>query len=66
MVVQGLVAQPGLNGKCGVVVAPGTRAEARALRAEGRVRVKLDKGAARPVAIKYANVRAISPLGKPQ
>jgi len=56
--VQGLVSKPALDGKGGVVEAPGSRAEARSLRAEGRVKVKMDTGAARPVALKYANVRA--------
>jgi len=59
VVVQGLVAQPALNGKGGVVVAPRSRAEARSLGAEGRVRVRMDAGAPRPVALKYANVRAV-------
>ena len=58
VVVQGLVAKPALNGKSGVVVAPGSRAEARSLRAEGRVKVKMDEGAPRPVSLKYANVQA--------
>jgi hypothetical protein len=60
VVVQGLVAKPALNGKAGVVVAPGSRAEARKLRGEGRLKVKMDPGAGapRPVEIKYANVRA--------
>ena len=58
MVVSGLVSKPALNGKGGVVVAPGCLAEARSLKAEGRVKVSMDAGAARPVALKYANVRA--------
>ncbi len=58
VVVSGLVSKPALNGKGGVVVAPGSGAEARSLRAEGRVKVRMDAGAARPVALKYANVRA--------
>jgi hypothetical protein len=57
VVVSGLVAQKGLNGRRGVVVAPGSAAQARGLRAEGRVRVALESGAPRPVALKYANVR---------
>ena len=57
VVVRGLVSQPGLNGKAGVVVAPGSRAEARRLKAEGRVRVQLAGGAGKPVALKYVNAR---------
>ena len=60
-VVQGLVSKPGLNGKGGVVLAPRSGAEARSLRAEGRVKVKMDAGAPRPVALKYANVRVMAP-----
>jgi hypothetical protein len=57
VVVQGLVAQPRLNGAAGVVVAAGSRAEARRLKAEGRVKVKLDAGGGKPVALKYGNAR---------
>jgi len=57
-VVQGLVSKPALNGKGGTVVDPGSRAEARSLRAKGRKKVRMDEGAAWPVALKYANVRA--------
>ena len=59
VVVQGLVSKPALNGKGGVVVAPGSGSEARSLRAEGRVKVRMDAGAARPMALKHANVRAV-------
>jgi ankyrin repeat protein len=55
VVVRGLVAQPRLNGAAGVVVAAGSRAEARRLKAEGRVKVKLDAGGGKPVALKYGN-----------
>ena len=41
----------------GVVVAAGSAAETRRLKGEGRVKVALDAGAPRPVALKYANVR---------
>ena len=60
VVVSGLVSKPALNGKGGVVVAPGSRAEARSLKAEGRVKVAMDAGATRLVALKYANVRAVA------
>ena len=54
----GLVAKPGLNGKRGVVLAPRSHVEARGLRAEGRLKIRLDEGGAKPMAVKYANVRA--------
>ena len=54
--VSGLVSQKGLNGRRGVVVAARSAAEARRLKGEGRVKVALDAGAPRPVALKYANV----------
>ena len=60
VVVSGLVSKPALNGKRGLVLAPRSVAEARSLRAEGRVKVMLDVGpplAPRPVALKYANVQ---------
>jgi len=59
--VAGLVAKPALNGKCGLVVAPRSGAEARSLRAEGRIKVQMDAGLApRPVALKYANARVMT------
>jgi len=60
VVVSGLVSKHALNSKGGMVVAPGSGAEARSLRAEGRVKVRMDAGAARPVALKYASMRAVA------